>query len=214
MASVPANDTEKPAKSGLGITLAHPIVIALATALVTQFSTISNTIWSWVNNTGGRSEAESKDQLAHFLRNPGCDAGTAMWHPTTGAAKIDATICEGTGDILVVMKDRDGHSQRWWPPLDYLRKQLRQHDESASAGSFLESAAHASVVTTLDPRPAPPVRATRVEFADAVLCQVQLDARTIKRRYRSGNGCIDTYIDAYTGATIKTVPVPCDPSCK
>ena len=43
-----------------------------------------------------------------------------------------------------------------------------------------------------------------------VICQKQLDARTLYRRVRIGTACWDEVVDLYTGE-IKRKSVPCEP---
>lgn len=163
--------------------------------------------WSVVNDTDVSRTVALQNQ-AKWRENKGCAATEEMWHPVRNDMQLDATICPGTGDILVTIKDRNEMPTFYWWSLDMAAPEL---ERSAGISSLIVGTAHAAV---------PPVNATPLraptgatQFAQAVMCQVQLSDRLLKRRLRRGDGCVDIIIDTFTGQTIRVEAAPCDGNC-
>lgn len=189
--------------------IAHPLFVAIAGAAATQLPTAYDWTWAKLNGTGNNSQQWIAGQQAKWAANNKCGKAAHIWHETDSSVEIDATICPGTGDILVALRDRRGKMTQGWPSLEKL-----QNDLSGSVGqnsaSLFESAAYASITTLNQSRPKKSTTG-QTQLAQQVACQVYVSERILKRRIVGPGSCVDEYIDTYTGQVIKTAP--CTGSC-
>lgn len=187
--------------------LASPVVIALAGGLAAKSPDLYDRLWEQRNETGGRSRSFVTQQNVAWDRNPTCASLAPIWRPGLRGAQIDATICDRTGDILVIAKDPSGRRKETFLTVET----LTTHDDSPELAALFASPAYAAL-PPVTPR-ATPVPARGIEIAQAVVCQTRVDARTIVRHVKLPDGCYDLTIDTYSGSETRRVKVPCKTSC-
>lgn len=203
--------TAAPGRSGWWRALvASPVLIALAGGLAAKAPDLYDKIWERQHETGGRSRAFVQQQNIGFDRNPTCGNLAPVWRPALRGAQIDATICDNTGDILVVAKQPSGRMKQTWLTVEA----LSAAETAPELAALFGSPAHAAL-PSMTPALARPAmsRAPGIELAQTVLCQTRLDDRTIVRHVRLPDGCYDITIDTYSGSETRRVRVPCRTGC-
>ena len=201
VAGAPAGES----RSSGGNKLTHPVVIAAATALVT---TATPQAFAMVNTALHPHQLPADIQPlqdAKWDANPTCGVGQNLWHPRADNALIDATICPGTGDILVAVKDYHGKVTQYWPALAPVGA------KQVAVNTLFAAPANAAI-------PPYPARASRTaagqQTAQDVTCQVRIDSTHLKRRvHRPDGSCLDIVIDTSTGQTTQSQIVSCSAAC-
>jgi hypothetical protein len=194
-------------------TASEKAIVAAATAFITGLVAVAgppvkNWAYAVINHTDGATADETAFQASRWARNPQCGVSQTLWHPASSERQIDATICPGTGDILVVMRDEWGRQLQWWPDLQGLTRQFNAPQGGPVQLSFLEGTAVAAVPVSI-------VRPAGQQVAQAVICQMFMpDGRTLRRRLQVGpNQCIEVIIDSYTGKVLSQRSIPCISNC-
>lgn len=190
------------------------VAIAAVTAAVTTFITVAgppigNWLYSAINRTNGLTAEQASFQQSRWLNNPTCANAQPVWHDTQGGRQIDATICPGTGDILVAMRNGLGKQIQWWPNLQSVSQQFDESGGGRGLAALIEAPARAATL------PVSAYGGERPKLAQNVLCQWLLpDKRGLRRRLVVGpNQCIEVVVDTFTGQVVSQRPVPCVPNC-
>lgn len=186
---------------------------ALGTALVTLAAPeVKERFWKEANATGV-SEKSVGFQRAMWKANANCAGDpNPMWHNSEHGRKIDVTVCPGTGDLLIQMRNHVGKQLQWFADLSELKNQFEERDIRTALTPFdlfggrawasgRQATSHASPSET--------------RLAQHVICQIFLpDGRGLRRRIMVGpNQCVEIIIDTFTGQIVSQRPIPCVPNC-
>ena len=188
-----------------GSSLTHPVIIAAATALVTVGTPQAFNLIGAAMHPHQLPADIAPLQDAKWDANPTCGVGENIWHPRADNAQIDATICPGTGDILVAVRDYHGRVTQYWPALAPVGA------KQVAVNTLFASPANAAI----PPYPARPATAAAgMQVAQDVSCQLRIDANHLRRRlHRSDGTCVDIVIDTSTGQTVSSRVVSCSAAC-
>lgn len=191
--------------------------VAAATAAATTLVTVAgppaaNAVYAWAYDLGEVTAEQAEFQQSRWLGNPTCANSQPVWHDTQGGRQIDATICPGTGHILIAMRNSLGQQVQWWPNLEPVEQQLRPPESPRGLAALIESPAYAGSLSAPRAGAAP---LSRPVFAQNVLCQTLLaDKRSLRRRLVVGpNQCVEVILDTFTGQVVQQRPIPCNPNC-
>lgn len=200
-------------RQGLWASISEKVVVAAVTAVATGLITLAgppirDRLFSAINETDGVTRAEAEFQQQKWAINETCANSQPIWHETARGQKIDATICPGTGDILLVLKDSSGRQIQWWSDN---RSLTRRFSTNSDLAELLSDAIVAPAYA------ASPVREDfrGPRLAQNVLCQMMLpDNRGLRRRLVVGpNQCVELIIDTWTGAVVSQRRIPCVQNC-
>lgn len=205
----PARRRGEPARQGILHSVSEKAAVAAVTALVTGLLTLAGPplhdwAFSAINETEGVSPSEAKFQQEKWQQNASCANVQPVWHETGSGAKMDATICPGTGDILLVLKDHTGRQTQWWS------------DNRSLTDRFSKNVGVAAILHDALFSPAHAQNSTHAQrSAQNVMCQIMLpDNRGLRRRIMLGpDHCVELIIDTWTGNVVHQRRIPCVPNC-
>lgn len=151
-----------------------------------------------------------QDELKAALRrnalyqdNLECLKVAPQWVETKNRMRVDATICDETGDLVVTYawgKDFEVRATEF-----VSKRDLQGHEgrvAKTASGGWL-STAHAAVL---------PVEIAQAQ--EQIICQRWLQEGRLLQRLRTAHGtCIDQIVNTYKGMVESRRPAPCDPQC-
>jgi len=189
------------------------VLVAVSTAFVTGLLTLAGPplndwVFAKINDTDGVTPKEAAFQSERWARNSTCANSQPVWHETNLGHEIDATICPGTGDILLVLRDLSGRQIQWWSDNRSLADRFSNKAGLADAVLGVLAAPARAATASAEPARAP-------QLAQNVLCQMMFpDNRGLRRRLVVGPGqCVEIVIDTWTGTVVSQRRVPCEPNC-
>ena len=188
---------------------------------------------SWVDSAraifvgaAGQSYQELLDRSKLFARNLDCTGAPYEWNGSGKNRMIDATLCP-SGDLFIRVLIPDENS-----PLAQIVNGMKfsEKSEFVSIDKIVQSASRFSGLSNVfgmaayasDARQGGPAlhRATQgplLRVQDAfvlVICQKQVNERTLLRHIKANNQCFDETIDTFTGETVSRVPAECRSTCE
>jgi len=190
------------------------IGVALISSLPNVYDKVGAAYANLIRKPGQQaisSIGEAEDQKKMWLENKDCNTLQHAWVPTQNLLKVDTTICPRTGDVLVqALTQSNQQFQRWVSSAQQvikLESPSKQTDVFNAAGIFSTANAATRTAIGLYRQNITPVQYQQI------LCQRQIDFRTLLRRFGTPQGCFDVIIDMYTGQVYRQVPAPCVPQC-
>jgi hypothetical protein len=175
-----------------------PTYINLIKSDDSQAKTHSAQSASTENNQQEKKLAKMEAQNKLWKANLQCSSAPESPVTTEKNYKVDATICNSTGDILVKVYPPKGEAYYRWVALDDIIGDATMQS-SGTASWFISSAYAADMQLALN---------------GTVICQRYVTQNQLLRRIQvAGQGCFDEVVDTYTGAVVSTTPSNCSAQC-
>jgi hypothetical protein len=174
-------------------------------ALISATPGLADKALAVYHQTGTPTYSGALKQSEMWVKNAECSKGPVAWYSNPSRVKVDATMCP-SGDLFVRAVTPDDRISYHWVALD----EVIMPTGGEGGGGFLIPSARAAPAPNQSP--APPVRLAMFQSGQ-VICQRAIDAKTLVRRIRTPQGCIDEYVNLFNGAVVDRKPAPCVPQC-